>query len=82
MSTFGPSLFIIRNFLLKLYIHGKGIVQSPSPVRKKQLTSSVGGKKNSIAVNKERNKRRYGTGAVIKKDNKKNLQNCNQHQVR
>ena len=25
LSTFGPSLFIIRNFILKLFIHGKGI---------------------------------------------------------
>ena len=32
-------------------------------------------------VNKERNKRSKGDGAVSKKDNKKNLQKPSQHQV-
>ena len=43
----------------------------PSPVSKKQPTSSMGGEKKSITVNKEMNKRRKGSGAVSKKDNKK-----------
>ena len=54
---------------LRLNIRSK----SPSPVRKKQRTSYVGGKKNSITVNKERNKRRKDSGAVSKKYNKKSM---------
>ena len=55
---------------------------SPSPVCKKQCTSSVVGKKDYITVNRERNKRRKGSDSVSKKDNKKNLQNLSQHKVR
>ena len=42
----------------------------------------MGGGKNYITVNKERNKIRKGSGAVSKKDNKKSLQNPSQNQVR
>ena len=42
---------------------------SPSPVLKKQPNSDVVRKKESITVNKERNKRRKGYGAVSKKYN-------------
>ena len=55
---------------------------SPPPVSKKQPPSFVGGKKKFNNVNKERNKIRKGSGIVSKKDNKKNLQNQIQHQVR
>ena len=54
---------------------------SPSPVRKKQPTSYLGRNKKSITVNKERNKRRKGSGAVSKKYIKKNMQKPSQHQV-
>ena len=55
---------------------------SPYPIHNKQTNSSVVGNKRYITVNKERNQTRKGSGAVIKKDNNKNLQNPSQHQVR
>ena len=55
---------------------------SLSPIRKKQPTSSMGVKKQAITANKERNKRRKVSGAKSKEDNKKNMQNSSQHQVR
>ena len=54
---------------------------SPYYVRKKQRTSAVGGKKNYITVNKERNKISKGSCAVSKKDNKFFLKYPSQHQV-
>ena len=54
---------------LRLNIRSK----SPYPVRKKKRTSCVGGKKDYITANKERNKRRKDSGAVSKKYNKKSM---------
>ena len=42
----------------------------------------MGKNKNYITVNNDSYKRRKGSGAVSKKNNKKNLQNPSQHQVR
>ena len=42
----------------------------------------MGLKKQAITADKERNKRRKGSGAMSKKDNKKNMQKSSQHQVR
>ena len=47
-----------------------------------KMSSTLNNLSKSFTVNKERNKRRKGAGAVSSKYNKKNLQNPSQHQVR
>ena len=57
-------------------------VSSSDGESKSKMSSALNTLSKSNTVNKERNKIRKGAGAVSKKNNKKNLQNPSQNQVR